>query len=297
MLDKPILYKENNVAIIVTTYNPNINDFENAFKTYAGQAALVVIVDNSTSKNNQLEQLCTKYENVHFISMQDNLGIAKAQNFGTRYAIDNDYELFIEIDQDSSLPNDYVRKILFSYNQLAEKNIKVAGIGPLAMREDGFFYGGRQPNIGPVMVDKTHSSGFLFNKHAFDVIGSKNEGLFIDFVDWEWCWRAKHHGFDVFVDTSVWIEHKLGNGHKKIFFWEVGVPAPIRHYYQYRNSCLISSLEYVPLTWKVKRAVIHLLKIPIFVLFFDKPFLRVRYALTGIKDCFVGRYGRIDGKF
>ena len=49
----------------------------------------------------------------------------------------------------------------------------------------------------------------------------------------------------------------IGNGHKKILFWEIGVPAPIRHYYQYRNSLDLMKIDYLSLNWKIKRIFIN----------------------------------------
>jgi rhamnosyltransferase len=35
------------------------------------------------------------------------------------------------------------------------------------------------------------SSGFFYSREVIEKIGLKNEDLFIDLVDWEWCWRAR----------------------------------------------------------------------------------------------------------
>ncbi len=66
------------------------------------------------------------------------------------------------------------------------------------------------------------------------------DSLFIDAVDSEYCWRIRHNGFLVIKNNDALLAHKLGDGKKKILgFLYVGVPSPIRHYYQVRNTLLL----------------------------------------------------------
>lgn len=295
-LSESEVHSRKNVAIIVTTYHPDLDDFESCIKSYVKQAGLVVVSDNTECIviHNALSKFLAQFHNVHFISMSGNKGIAKAQNIGMKYALEQGFESFIEMDQDSSLSESYVEDIQVSYNNALRNNPRVAGIGPLAVKGDGTYYhSDRKANKGLIKVDKTLSSGFFLTKDIYNIVGIKSERLFIDYVDWEWCWRAGYLGYSTYIDTSLEIQHKLGEGHKKILFWEVGVPSPIRHYYQYRNACLLSLLKYIPLKWKLQRMIIHLFKVPVYLLIFDRPLLRLRYVFFGIKDFILNRTGRI----
>jgi rhamnosyltransferase len=84
----------------------------------------------------------------------------------------------------------------------------------------------------------------------------------------------------------------LGRGHKNFLFFKIGVPDPIRHYYQYRNSIILSRLNYVPVKWKLSRFIIHIFKL-VFFLFYDQRLIRLKYAIKGIKDGLFNKTGKL----
>nr|MBO8918834.1 hypothetical protein [Proteus mirabilis] len=43
-----------------------------------------------------------------------------------------------------------------------------------------------------------------------------DNGLFIDSVDWEYCWRLKSLGFVTIRVNNILLGHQVGNGKKKI---------------------------------------------------------------------------------
>jgi rhamnosyltransferase len=284
-----------NTSIIVTTYNPEVESLKKNLTSYAFQVGMVLICDNSeiSSIQRSIENLVIEFANVTLISMDGNQGIAIAQNHGIRYALNKGFKYFIEVDQDSNFPSDYVAKISTSYFNLIANGESVAGLGPLAVRADGFIYDGHRDLANIVRVDKTLSSGFFFPRSSFEIVGPKDESLFIDYVDWEWCWRSKSFGLDVFMDTNLRIEHMLGNGHRKIFYFDVGLPAPIRHYYQFRNSFYLLFRGYVPIPWKIKRVLINLFKFPIYSFLVGDGKLRRKYIGMAFKDVVAKKTGKI----
>lgn len=287
------------VAVLVTTYNPEIEAFDYNLRSYVQQVKLVVICDNSDCPTRQvmlLDLVDSRFNNVVVLSMGGNKGIAAAQNRAVAYAVGAGFEYFIEMDQDSALPLNYVARMLSTYRHLLNQSERVAGIGSLAVRDsDGFVYDGLGNSDDEILlVDKTLSSGFFYSKSSFDLVGGKDESLFIDYVDWEWCWRAKKVGMSVFVDTGVRISHVLGMGHRSILGLNVGLPAPIRHYYQYRNSMRLMARGYVPFVWKVQRIIINLIKVPYYSFFADRGLVRRSYIRKAFKDLILGRSGKLS---
>lgn len=284
------------VAIIAVTFNPDINDLTHNIFSYVNQTTLIIIVDNSTDiiVQNMITEEFKKYENIIVLTLGNNYGIAKAQNIGFQYAIDNGYDYFIEMDEDSQLPNYYVENIYNSYLDIISLDKSVAGIGPIAVnKKDNSSYHDRDTSDKIIEVEKTLSSGFFTSRKALEKIGFKDENLFIDLVDWEWCWRAKSKGYKVFVDTQLKIPHLLGDGHKNFYFFKIGIPSPVRHYYQYRNSLLLLSKPYVPFQWKIKRLLIHSIKPLFFIIFYDKKLKRLKYIFKGIQDAISKKSGKI----
>ncbi|MFX4276707.1 glycosyltransferase family 2 protein [Aliarcobacter butzleri] len=285
------------VAIIVVTYNPNVDELKNNIDTYYGQSDFVILVDNSSSKaiSESVFNAFKDYHNMHIITLGSNYGIAYAQNVGIKYAIEKGYRYFIEMDQDSKLFENYVQHIYSSYVAVQKKGNKIAGIGPIAFnKKDNSQYHSRNNNSEIIEVDKTLSSGFLSSIETINTVGLKNEDLFIDLVDWEWCWRAKSLGYKTYVDTTLKLPHMLGEGHKNFLFFKLGIPAPIRHYYQYRNALLLNKMKHVPLKWKIKRILIHLFKPIFFLCFYNKRIERIKYIIKGIKDGVLGKSGKIN---
>lgn len=285
-----------NICIVLITYNPNLEELQKNITSYITQVKKVIVVDNSITTD--ILPIIKKFDNIHSIFLGDNLGIAKAQNIGIQYAFENGFDFVVEMDQDSCLPNNYINDIYESYKILENQGHKIAGIGPLSInKENGntyLFDSHIDNNNFLIEVSETLSSGFLISKKSFEIVGYKNEDFFIDYVDWEWNWRAKAIGLKNFINKKLVIEHMLGNGHKKILFWEIGIPTPIRHYYQYRNSLNLMKIDYISLNWKIKRIFINFIKFFFILIFLDRKLLRLKYVLCGIKDFFKNKKGKIS---
>lgn len=283
-------------AIILTAYNPCISSLKENLESYVCQVGGVIVCDNTENEDlsSQIKELCLGYDNAVYISMGGNKGIAFAQNQGIERAVSLGYDYFIEMDQDSGLGRNFVSDIIKSYLLLTSNNVSVAGVGPVALsKKQGFVYHGHKCDSGVQVVDKTLSSGFFFSKQAYQLVGAKDESLFIDLVDWDWCWRARSKSLNVVVDTSIKIEHMLGDGHKSVFGYRVGLPAPIRLYYQYRNSIYMLSKPYVPFGWKLKRIGVLVLKVPYYLFFTDKRLERVGYIFSGLLSAVKKNMGEI----
>lgn len=284
------------VLIVLTTYNPEPNVLLENLQSYAGQVKFVVITDNSdsTSKRFEVLQVAGRFDNVVVNAMLTNAGIATAQNVGIQKAKDLGGDFVIEMDQDSMLPPGYVDDLVCRHSELTAKGVRVGGIGPLAVRKGSDeVYDGISRSGDVIEVEYTLSSGFLMRFDAIDAVGLKNEDLFIDFVDWEWCWRSRERGYRIFIDTTLEISHMLGDGHKRILGQSIGMPSPIRHYYQFRNFIYLLGKPFVPGRWKFKYSVIMLAKLCLIPLCFDRKMKRLSFAVTGIKDAIRGAWGKI----
>ncbi|WP_054886614.1 glycosyltransferase family 2 protein [Pseudomonas sp. NBRC 111130] len=284
------------VSIVLTTYNPDAGGLLENLRSYAEQVGAVVITDNSdlAEKQREVAQVASHFGNVQVNALLTNAGIAVAQNRGMQAAKALGSEFVIEMDQDSKLPAGYVSNLMRRFKELTDKGIKVGGIGPLAVRKDSDeVYDGLSRSGDVIEVEYTLSSGFLMRFDAIDAVGLKNEDLFIDFVDWEWCWRSRERGYRIFIDTTLEISHMLGDGHKKILGQSIGMPSPIRHYYQFRNFIYLLGKPFVPGKWKLKYSAIMLAKLCLIPLCFDRKVKRLSFAITGIKDAIRGAWGKI----
>ncbi|WP_284036343.1 glycosyltransferase family 2 protein [Neobacillus sp. 114] len=291
----------NNVCAIVVTYNPKIEELKENMETVIHQVGGICIVDNSTDASFQERVLAfQENETIHVISNKDNFGIASAQNIGMKWALQKGYEAFLQLDQDSKLKEETVSKLVREYNYLLSQNKNIACIGPLAYdrdksEEDVYHsYGSSEETI--IEVQQTLSSGSLIPKNAFIEIGGMEEDLFIDLVDYEWCWRAEKMGYSTYITKDVKMAHRLGEDRYHFLGKSIGVPSPIRHYFQFRNTMIMFMRSYVPLNFKLKYMLILPFKFFFFTLFVKPRTVRCRMITKGVIDAIKGIRGNINGE-
>ena len=77
------------------------------------------------------------------------------------------------------------------------------------------------------------------------------ERLFIDNVDMEWCFRAKHRGFGLFGVCDARMRHSIGDTLRAAWLKPGGVMIhkPVRLYYIMRNRVLLYGRAETPAVW------------------------------------------------
>ncbi|MDF0533020.1 glycosyltransferase family 2 protein [Shewanella sp. A32] len=282
---------------ILVVYNTNLDEVTLAIDSLKSQTDLVVICNNSDNGF-----VIPETEKTKVFNFNENLGIAEAQSIGMSWAFTNGAEFIVQMDQDSLLPPNTISLLLERYNQLTALGFNIGVIGPRhydkvtnEVDEGRIIKGKAIENTNSEIIHATISSASLIPKKAFDTVGRMDDGLFIDSVDWEYCWRLKNSGFITIRCNDLLLGHRVGNGVKKIFGpVNVRVPSPIRHYYHTRNLFLLSSRSYVPFYWKFSNYLKLLFKITVYPFAFDDGMLRLKFILKGIYDGLLGRVGRID---
>ncbi|MDR7078835.1 rhamnosyltransferase [Neobacillus niacini] len=288
-----------NVCGILVTYNPNVEELKENIESVVHQVGRICIVDNSTDTILQKKVLdLQQEESLHVISNKGNFGIAAAQNIGMKWALQKGFNAFFLLDQDSKLMEETVFKLVGEYNDIASQNQNIACIGPLAFDRDKTeedVYHSYDGDERIIKVQQTLSSGSLIPKNAFIQIGGMEEDLFIDLVDYEWCWRAEKIGYSTYVTKEVKMAHRLGEDRYHFLGKSIGVPSPIRHYYQFRNTLIMFNRSYVPLSFKLKYMIILLFKFFFFSLFVKPRSVRLRMISKGVIDALKGVKGDING--
>lgn len=289
------------VCGILVTYNPDIDELKENIESVIHQVGGICIVDNSTDVTLQKKVLeFQQDETLHVISNKGNIGIAAAQNFGMKWALQKGFEAFFLLDQDSKLMDETVSKLVGEYNHIVSRNQNIACIGPLAFdrdkTEEDVYHSYGNGDEGIIKVQQILSSGSLIPKNAFIQIGGMEEDLFIDLVDYEWCWRAEKMGYSTYVTQGVKMAHRLGEDRYHFLGKSIGVPSPIRHYYQFRNTIIMFNRHYVPLSFKLKYMLILIFKFFFFSLFVKPRAVRLNMMAKGVMDAFKGVKGDINGK-
>jgi rhamnosyltransferase len=281
---------------ILVAYNPEGDELSLAVERLKKQTDIVVVCNNSDYD--------VEFEDnkVKVFNFGDNLGIAKAQSIGMKWAFENGADFILQMDQDSIPDDKLVLTLMQCYDELSSKGYKVGLVGPQDFDKDTkelnkarLKKGSYIEDTNYVSLEQTLSSGSLVPKYVYDTVGGMDDNLFIDAVDSEYCWRIKKNDFLVIKNNNALLAHKLGDGKKKILgFLNVGVPSPIRHYYQVRNALLLFRRNYVPRYWKYSSLIKIIFKLIVYPFTLKHGYSRFEYISKGIKDGLLNRHGKIN---
>lgn len=259
MLDLKINEK---VAVIIVLYNPDTNDIDNVRRI--AQYNVGFVVDNSLIPFMDGETI----GNMSYICNKANIGIAKAQNIALREILKGDYEYVVFLDQDTRVAVDYPSQIAMEFSRI--DNGRLAVLGPQVVNA---VTGGQYASA--IHKYEISENGFSLRKHiissgscmsinALKDVGLMWGELFIDYVDFEWCWRAASKGYQCGVTSHLQISHHVGQRELSIGKYKVIISAQQRYFYQYRNFIWLIQKKYVPLQWKCATCVKFLLRLVYF---------------------------------
>jgi len=269
-------------AAIIVSYNPDLFSLHRLALRCSNGVDYVFIVDNGSVDDNKC--LIPSFpENVRLYPLHMNFGIAYAQNYGISIAREFGIDFVAFFDQDSNLEITTLPNLIFAINQLIDSGANVACVGPRYIdkrqnnpipfiRVKGLTLERISPNSDNdiVPVDHLISSGSVIPMKTFDAVGVMKELLFIDYVDLEWCERAKFMGYQSYGVCAAAMEHELGD--EPIRFMGTAYPArsPLRHYYMFRNAIWMYRQSYVRFNWKCVDGL-RLLRKYVFYTLFAKP--------------------------
>lgn len=282
------------VYSVIVTYNPVESVIEEIVYSLFIQKSEVVIVNNSTA------DFHLNINNVKVIELHQNYGLARAQNVGIQYAITNGADFILQLDQDSVPSENMIEQLLLEYNNLLFKGYKVGQIcawgKDKSLKADYNISGKEIANS--VKVFQTMSSGSLFPKKVFEDIGLMDEKLFIDCVDYEYCWRMNRFGYSVFIARNARLFCHCGEKILKILnVFNIHVNSPLRRYYLFRNVTALTFRNYTPFYWKISENCKNCLRIFVDIFYLDNKRSRFFFSVLGIIHALSGKTGKISDKW
>lgn len=271
-----------NIALIVILYNDNPKEyiFENNDYTK-------IIVDNTPNRN-----LALKGTNLYYIPLKENYGIAKALNVGFKKAKELEAQWVLTMDQDSELPANMIEEYIKFIN---EGHHDIGIIAPLINVYQGEC---KRQSDSYFEINEALTSGSFINMQAYDASGGFKEDMYIDSVDFEFCWNIKSHGFKVFQLNKVLMQHQLGDTHDiKVLghhLFYVTHHNYIRRYYMTRNSLYVRKLYGSIMPQPKYVAIRHLVSL-MKILLFEKDVVRKLKAIRlGKRDFKNNKFGKFD---
>lgn len=286
------------VAAVVVTYHPDERFPERIVRT-AQQVNKVIVIDNHSNREslNMLRVAATSVDAL-LVENSDNLGVATAFNQGIRLAISQGYDWILMLDQDSLLEPEMVKELITAYKNFSQRD-RVAIIAPVPIDERSGYVDLRSECEGreSIEVPMAQTSGSLISAVAFEAVGPLREEFFIDYVDFEHCFRLRDQGLLVIVSCKARLLHNLGASVRRRFLWKESMSIThynyIRRYYITRNRLLMMreyALSY-PI-WAVHELLIFgkdLIKIFLFEKDRKAKYLSI---LLGVSDALLNRTGK-----
>lgn len=218
----------------IVSYNPDIQRIsENIFAIHK-QVPEVIIFDNGSNNINHLKKLVNNFDNVHLLESSKNIGIAAALNSLMSWGLEHNYLWMLSLDQDSVCSNEFVEKMKPYLS--VESNLGI--VAPVIVdRNVGIV--GHNPTSNYAHVKTCITSGCFSNIEAWRVIDGYDESMFIDSVDFDFCYRIRKKGYGVIQVKNVQLLHELGNSKmRKFIFWSIDVTShsAFRKYYIAKNN-------------------------------------------------------------
>ncbi len=289
------------VHAVVVTYRPELPTLRALLDALQAQVDAIWLLDNGSDEVREIAAALPA--NARLVANGDNLGLSAAYNRGVALARAAGAREVLLFDQDSVPDADMVAVLRDALQRLA-MNARVAAVGPIYSDiKGGRGYFVRKRGLGlarvdagdgaEVPVDHLISSGCLFPVEVFDVVGGFAEELFIDYVDTEWCLRARSKGFALYGIAAAHMRHDLGERFLHLFGKRIPLHAPLRNRYLFRNGVWLWARPWVGWQWRAIDAL-RLSKIFLALLLFAPnrgPNLRA--IACGLADALRGRMGRI----
>lgn len=151
-----------------------------------------------------------------YISNGINLGLAEAYSFGLKYAFENKFEWMVLLDQDSILPNNYLKKLNGELERIGDEKIcavlpRIISLNKIISPCNEFLGGILRPidkNKAGIAVNLFGiGSGAVINVNLFNKIGV-NLDYHLDGLD-RWIFESFNKLKYKFHISNIYIEHEL----------------------------------------------------------------------------------------
>lgn len=287
---------QTSIVAVIVTYQPDIGELIQLLRVLKDQVSAIVVVDNGSNASHDLEEILSREEAI-FIQNGINLGVAEGQNRGIWWAKEYGADFVILFDQDS-LPGNQMVQILASFaRRKIQEGEKVGAVGPTNI--DGRWdkplpfvkikYGVYirifcKADEEFVVTDHIISSGALIPMATLAEVGAMRSELFIDYIDVEWCLRARASNFTVYGLRDAQMVHSLGNSVFKIGTMKLTMHSASRDYYLFRNAVWMLRQAWIPFSWKFAEGKRILLRFLLYSLFAKPRAAQIKLMTLGILD-------------
>ncbi|WP_445506446.1 glycosyltransferase family 2 protein [Niallia sp. 03190] len=291
------------VSSIIVTYNPEISLLKKLIFRLNNQVEKIIIVDNLSDNINEINKMAKQIDKVDLIELEENRGLAEAQNIGIIKAKSECPDYLILFDQDSVPSSDLISKLVTAYVDLKQSGLNVGAVGPIFIDSRNNFNYFADENFSSVnnaiKTDFLIASGCIFSPELIDDIGLMTEDLFVYHIDRDWCHKIKYKGYEMFVIKNAIMQQTIGERTIKFWFFKwfnASVHSPLAHYYTIRNSFYLFKQGYVPRKSKIRYLFKNIIMFFFYSIFTKPRFENFKFMALGFSDGFKGNFGKYQKK-
>lgn len=207
------------IFAIVVTYN-GMRWYDRCFGSLRDSELPVetIVIDNA-SKDETVSYIKECFPEICLIESKENLGFAKANNIGMRYALDHDADYVFLLNQDAWVEKDTLTKLM----QTFEDNENVGISSPIHLNGDysgvdfGFVNCIPVNAVSDAVMNKiqkyycvpvVNAAAWLLSAKCLRTVGGFDTLLFVHYgEDNNYCQRLMYHKLKLVINTSCTICH------------------------------------------------------------------------------------------
>lgn len=244
------MFIEPKVDIILVNYNGDKDtiDCVNSMLQIDYSNFEIIIVDNASATQQELEKMLPS--EVVYIKSNENLGFSGGNNLGIEYAIQNDADYVLLLNNDTVVDESFLKALV----EAAQKHID-AGIitGKILFydKQDYVWYAGGYMNLNWARIHHDHiqekddfsdndrivsfATGCLMmmSKKIIGEVGMLNDAFFMYSEDAEFCSRIQNIGYKILYTPKAKIYHKVSSS-------SGGANSKLSQYYRARNELYLT---------------------------------------------------------
>ena len=245
------------IAVILVNYNGksyNKKCIESILNSTICEIITIVVVDNASTDGSaeELRKNWGENKQVHLIWLDNNYGFSKGNNEGIKWALEQGYEYFLLLNNDTEIAPDAIERLLDCQKETG--GIVVPKILYADRPEIIWYAGGKFSKVikKPVQIglnqrdtgqynrrqrcDFANGCCMLFSRRIVQILGYLHEKFFLYYEDTEYSFRAKERDVPIWYCADAIIYHKV-NGSTK------GNEKPVNAYYITRNWLMCNRMH------------------------------------------------------
>lgn len=229
------------ISGVVILYHPDAEEVIRNIRSYIDYVSNLIVFDNSGCSNNIIEAIKAISSKIVVIQNQQNEGIAKPLNSAVQICGDKT-DWLLTMDQDSYFEQSQASTFFAAFKKIFYEKENIAIVCP----NHSSTTVNNAVNEEYKEVHRAITSGSLINVKICKQLNGFDEKLFIDDVDFEYCYRCVLEGFKIIQFTNIYLNHFIGTQKDAGYFSVLkksnrSIHSPVRVYYMVRNFLYVSS--------------------------------------------------------